>query len=164
HRPARAEAARDNAWCARFADVFARFGGQAPTNLREVYTSFVASDEMLGVLVRQRPSVVSFHFGLPPAATIEALRSTGAVLIATVLSLGAVAAQLGTAFIACTESSADAAFRAALASDAANHTTIVRAISGRPARCLANAFTRWAADVADADVPEYPLAYDLGKS
>src|SRR5581483_11798094 len=52
--------------------------------------------------------------------------------IGAALALGAVAAQLGTAFVACPESSADAAFRQALASDAAHHTRMTRAISGRP--------------------------------
>jgi nitronate monooxygenase len=204
--------------------------------LREIYTSFVADDATLTVLVRQRPAVVSFHFGLPPAAAINALKANGAVLLATVtslieaqqaadagvdvlvaqgyeagghrgafdpnapddqlgtlvlvsllvrrqalpviaaggimdgrgiaaaLSLGAVAAQMGTAFIACPESAADAGFRAALASEAAYHTTVTRVISGRPARCLANAFTRFGANIADSDVPDYPVAYDAGKS
>lgn len=84
--------------------------------------------------------------------------------IAAALALGASAVRLGTAFIACPESQADAGFRAALGSDAAAHTTITRVISGRPARCLANRFTRLGADVADACVPAYPLTYDLGKS
>jgi nitronate monooxygenase len=82
--------------------------------------------------------------------------------IAAALRLGASAAQLGTAFVACDESLADAGYRAALASDAAHHTVMTRAISGRPARCLANRFT--ALDHDDDDVPDYPIAYDLGKA
>ena len=70
----------------------------------------------------------------------------------------------GTAFIACDESQADKGFREALASDAAHHTVMTRAISGRPARCLANRFTALSADIPDSDVPAYPLAYDLGKA
>ena len=46
----------------------------------------------------------------------------------------------------------------------ANHTAMVRAISGRPARCLANRFTRLAQSVADAEIPDYPITYDLGKA
>jgi nitronate monooxygenase len=79
------------------------------------------------------------------------------------LDLGAVAAQMGTAFIACPESSADDAYRAALGSLAAQHTVMTRAISGRPARCLANAFTRWG-EGANPAPPAYPLAYDAGKA
>ena len=67
--------------------------------------------------------------------------------IAAALRLGASAAQLGTAFVACDESQADAGYRAALASDAAHHTVMTRAISGRPARSLANRFTALGIDV-----------------
>lgn len=84
--------------------------------------------------------------------------------IAAALALGASAAQLGTAFVACTESQADEGYRAALKSDAACHTVMTRVISGRPARCLANRFTHLGATVADARVPSYPIAYDIGKT
>ena len=84
--------------------------------------------------------------------------------IAAALRLGAAAAQLGTAFLGCGESLADAGYRAALFSDAAHHTTMTRAISGRPARCLANRFTLLGGGIAAADIPDYPTAYDLGKA
>ena len=87
--------------------------------------------------------------------------------IRTALGWGAAAAQMGTAFIACPESAADAAYRTALlsASGSANQggTVMTPAISGRPARCLANRFTAWAADQA-IEVPAYPTAYDAGKA
>ena len=236
HRPAGRDAAGELAWAVRLAGQFRRFGAEPPGSLVEVYTSFNVDDAMLAVLVRHRPAVVSFHFGLPPAGHVAALRSAGAVLVATATSLaearaaaaagvdvvvaqgyeagghrgvfdpdaaddrlgtlalvrllvcrqplpviaaggimdgagvaaacaaGAVAAQLGTAFIGCPESSADAAHVAAIRSDAAFHTTMTRVISGRPARCLPNEFTRWGQDVADADVPDYPVAYAAGKA
>jgi nitronate monooxygenase len=84
--------------------------------------------------------------------------------IAAALKLGAEAAQMGTAFIGCPESSADQGYRAALAGEAANHTTMTRAISGRPARCLANRFTKLSETISDAEVPSYPITYDLGKA
>jgi nitronate monooxygenase len=84
--------------------------------------------------------------------------------IAAALRLGASAAQLGTAFVACSESMADAGYRATLASDAAHHTVMTRAISGRPARCLANRFTAFGRDTSPRDIPDYPIAYDAGKS
>jgi nitronate monooxygenase len=61
--------------------------------------------------------------------------------VAAALALGAVPAQLGTAFVACPKSSADAGYRAALLGPPAEHTVMTAAISGRPARCLANRFT-----------------------
>jgi len=84
--------------------------------------------------------------------------------ISAALKVGAAAAQLGTAFVGCPESSADQGYRAALAGDAANHTMMTRAISGRPARCLANRFTKLAENIPDRDVPSYPITYDLGKA
>jgi nitronate monooxygenase len=84
--------------------------------------------------------------------------------IAAVLMLGATAAQLGTAFVACPESSADAGYRAALLGPPAEHTVITTAISGRPARCLANRFTALAKGVERDAIPNYPIAYDAGKA
>ena len=84
--------------------------------------------------------------------------------VAAALRLGASAAQLGTAFVPCDESQADAGYRAALKSDAAHHTVMTRAISGRPARSLANRFTALGRNVAARDVPDYPIAYDAGKA
>lgn len=84
--------------------------------------------------------------------------------IASVFALGAEAAQLGTAFIACPESSADAAHRNALTGTYGGRTVITSVISGRPARCLVNDFTRLATNLAGLQPPDYPLAYDAGKA
>jgi nitronate monooxygenase len=236
HQPARADATLQSRWLERLRAEFARFEAQPPTDLQELYRSFVDDDAMLAMLLAQKPRVVSFHFGVPPADRIRALRDAGVVLIgaattvaeglavaaagihavvaqgyeagghrggfnpdadddrlgtlaltrllvraldvpviaaggimdgsgiAAVMRLGAAAAQLGTAFIACPESAADAGYRAALVSDAANHTVMTRVISGRPARCLANRFTALGAHVVNRDVPVYPLAYHAGKA
>lgn len=80
------------------------------------------------------------------------------------LDLGAAGAQLGTAFVPCPETSADAAYRAALAGEAAHHTTLTRALSGRPARSLATRFTDFGADVPARAIPAYPVAYDAAKA
>lgn len=84
--------------------------------------------------------------------------------IAAMLTLGATAAQLGTAFVACPESSADVGYRAALLGPSAEHTVMTRAISGRPARCLANRFTAFGAGIEKGVVPDYPIAYDAAKA
>jgi nitronate monooxygenase len=236
HRPARADAGVEAQWLSFLRPHFEAFSAQPPPRLREIYRSFVADDAMLAALLAQRPRVVSFHFGVPPAQHIQALRDAGIVLLASVttlpearvaaaagvhalvaqgfeagghrgafdpdapdnclstavltrllvrefdvpviaaggimdgagiaaaLRLGASAAQLGTAFIGCQESDADAGYRQALASEAAHHTVMTRAISGRPARCLANAFTTLGASLAAPPIPSYPIAYDAAKS
>lgn len=233
HGAPRVDAARESAWLAALAPAFARYGAAPPEGLRTIYASFAEDDAMLALLVEARPRVVSFHFGLPDAARVRALKAAGCVLLATVtspaeaeraraagmdalvaqgweagghrgmfdpdacddrlgtmalvrllarggvpviaaggimdaagvraaLSLGAVAAQLGTAFVACPESAADEGYRAALMSEGAAHTVMTRAVSGRPARCLANRFTAFGERAADA--PDYPRAYDAGKA
>jgi nitronate monooxygenase len=57
------------------------------------------------------------------------------------MTLGAQAAQIGTAFLACTESGASDAHRAALFGESTQHTTLTRAFSGRLARGLRNRWT-----------------------
>ncbi|WP_046247191.1 NAD(P)H-dependent flavin oxidoreductase [Hymenobacter terrenus] len=58
--------------------------------------------------------------------------------VAAAFTLGADAAQIGTAFLACEESGALPAHKAALFSDAANHTVLTRAFTGRLGRGLRN--------------------------
>ncbi len=236
HAPAKADAAREAAWIARFRPELERLGAAPPPGLFEIYKSFLDDDAMLQVLIAERPKVVSFHFGVPSAERVRALRDAGIVLlgsatqleearrmvaagvhavvaqgyeagghrgvfdpdahddelsmmtltrllvrelpvpvvaaggimdgsgIGATLRLGASAAQLGTAFVTTAESLADEGYRAAMASDAAHHTVMTRVLSGRPARCLANRFTAYGADISPRDVPAYPIAYDLAKA
>jgi nitronate monooxygenase len=236
HEPARADPAVEVAWLEYLRPHFERFGATPPQGLKEIYRTFLEDEAMLAALLAARPRVVSFHFGLPSAEWINALREVGIVLlasatnltearaaekagvqaivaqgyeagghrgvfdpdaeddclgtlaltrilvrelrvpviaaggimdgagIAAVMRLGAQAAQLGTAFIGCPESAADAGFREALTSDAAHHTLMTRAISGRPARCLRNRFTALGAGASAQQVPSYPITYDAGKA
>ena len=60
--------------------------------------------------------------------------------IARAIALGAVAAQLGTAFLLCPEAGTPEAYRRAILSARAGTTVITRAFSGRPARGLRNTF------------------------
>lgn len=84
--------------------------------------------------------------------------------IGAALDLGAVAAQLGTAFVACPESAADEAYRSALTGPGGYHTTLTRIISGRPARSLATRFTALVDRLGDLQAPDYPIAYDAAKA
>lgn len=115
-------------------------------------------DDRLGTMALTR--LLAVHSGLPVIAAGGIMDGQG---IRAVLDLGAVAAQLGTAFIACPESSADQAYRDALAGPGANHTVMTRAISGRPARSVRNRFTEWGEQTRLAS-PGYPIAYDAGKA
>jgi nitronate monooxygenase len=118
-----------------------------------------APDGQLGTLALTRLLVRRLH--LPVIAAGGIMDGAG---IAAVLQLGAVAAQLGTAFVACPESSASAAYREALLAGDAAHTVMTSAISGRPARCLVNRFTALSATLSPFTPPEYPIAYDAAKA
>lgn len=117
-----------------------------------------APDDALGTMALTR--LLARDAGLPVIAAGGIMDGAG---IAAALSLGAVAAQLGTAFIACPESAADAAYRQALTGPGGAHTTLTSLISGRPARALANRFTALA-DAGGPAPPDYPRAYDAGKA
>ncbi|MCZ2496815.1 nitronate monooxygenase [Xylophilus sp. Kf1] len=237
HRPARVDPARSTGWLQALRPAFEALRLPLPDGLTEIYRSFVEDDEMLAMLLDLRPEVVSFHFGLPPAAVIARLKQAGVLLMGSATSLeealmleaagidaivaqgieagghrgmfdpqardeayptsvlvrllvarlrtpvvaagglmtgadiaaalrdGAAAAQLGTAFLATGESAADAHHRRLLLDpDSARHTVMTAAISGRPARCLANRFTAFGLTVDPARIADYPLAYDAGKA
>jgi len=236
HPPAIRDPERESAWLKRLEPHFAQYNAQPPLALHEIYTSFLADDAMLSMLIEERPPVVSFHFGLPSPTAIQALQNAGVFLLATAtnaaeakaihaagidaivaqgyeagghrgmfdlkikdeclgtlaltrllannspipiiaaggimdgagiaaaLALGASAAQLGTAFILCPESLADTGYRSALTNPSTPNTAMTSAISGRPARSLANKFTALGDVVDQSVIPAYPVAYDAGKS
>jgi len=119
-----------------------------------------APDAQLGVAALTRLLVEKQ--ALPVIAAGAIMDGAG---IAAALALGAEAAQLGTAFIACPESSADEYHRDALFGDAATMTEMTALISGRPARCLANSFTALKdAELKGVTMPDYPIVYDAGKA
>ncbi len=87
HRPAAKDGEREAAWLEALRPQFESVGADVPVSLREIYRSFVADEAMFATLLAARPRVVSFHFGLPPAAWIRAFRATGTVLLATATNL-----------------------------------------------------------------------------
>jgi nitronate monooxygenase len=86
HRPAQADAAREAAWLAWLAPYFAASDAAPPASLREIYGTIASDDAMLAVLLDTRPAVVSFHFGLPDAERIRALKDAGIILLGSATS------------------------------------------------------------------------------
>ena len=76
--------------------------------------------------------------------------------ITRILGMGAAAAALGTAFLACPESGAAAVYKQALLAARGDPTAITRAFSGRPARGIRNRFLAMAGEKEAAILP-YPL-------
>ncbi|MBS0393859.1 MAG: nitronate monooxygenase [Proteobacteria bacterium] len=116
---------------------------------------FTAGDPGEWLPVRELVRAVRAVTDLPVVAAGGLM--TGADIRA-VLSAGAEAAQLGTAFLATTESGASAAHRRYLMTERARGTVLTRGFSGRYARGIRNAFTD---RVAGADVLPFPLQNTL---
>jgi nitronate monooxygenase len=213
-----AERARD-----RIAPLYTAHGLGDPPEPAPDTTRF--DEAHLEAVLELRPGVVSFHFGLPEPAALEAIREAGMRVIASAttvaeavgleqqgvdaviaqgaeagghrgsflvsgdegpigtlalvpqivdavavpviatggiadgrglaaaLTLGAGAAQIGTAFLACPEAELHPAHRAAVLQTPAEATTITRAFTGRPARAVRN---RLSETLAGDDVLPYP--------
>ncbi|GDY31436.1 NAD(P)H-dependent flavin oxidoreductase [Gandjariella thermophila] len=90
--------------------------------------------ELYGVLALLRLAAADTNLPLIAAGGLVHGADVAAVLVA-----GAVAAQLGTAFLGCPEAGTQAAHREALR-DGTRTTALTRAFTGRPARGLANRF------------------------
>lgn len=235
HAPARRDPARESAWLQHLAPLFAEVGAPLPRALDEIYKTFLDDEAMFEVLLKLRPAVVSFHFGLPPAEQLKALREAGITTLATAtnvheatlieqagvdaivaqgieagghrgmfdpeatderlstavlvrllaqhtqlpviatggimdgagikaaLDLGAAAAQLGTAFILCPESAANASYRDNLKSQRAAVTRLTAVLSGRPARGMVNRLINFGDAAGSPRVAAYPVAYDAAK-
>jgi nitronate monooxygenase len=76
--------------------------------------------------------------------------------IAAALALGAAGAQMGTAFLACTDRGAPEAYRAAILAATEDATALTRAFSGRAARGIRNRFMTEMAP-HEVDLPPYPV-------
>ena len=76
--------------------------------------------------------------------------------VAAVLSMGAAAAQIGTAYLLCDETSTSPVHRAALKDPGAVHTALTNRFSGRPARAIVNRVMRELDPIGE--VSPFPLA------
>jgi nitronate monooxygenase len=76
------------------------------------------------------------------------------------LALGAIAVQVGTAYLLCPEATTSAVHRAALKSSAARHTAVTNVFTGRPARSIVNRFVKEVGPINPA-APAFPTAAPL---
>lgn len=127
-----------------------------------VVTGFEAGGHRASFLEAPENSLHGLVALLPRAAdrVTKPLVAAGGIAdgrgVAAALTLGASAVQIGTAFLACDESSIDAAYHAALFGPKGETTCLTRAFSGRLARAIPNRFTSAMADDA-ADIAPYPV-------
>ena len=122
----------------------AEAGGHRPSFLESAEDSLTGTFALVQLIAtRVRVPVIA-------AGGIADGRGVRAALV-----LGAQAAQIGTAFLACTESGTTDAHRAALFGPQAHHTTLTRAFTGRLARGLRNRWTQEFASRLD-ELPPFP--------
>jgi nitronate monooxygenase len=123
----------------------AEAGGHRPTFLGR------AEDALMGTFALTQ--LLSSRVKVPVIAAGGIADRRG---IAAALTLGASAAQLGTAFLACAESGAAPLHRQLLFSERAHATTLTRVFTGRLARGLVNRMTRELGPRL-AELPPFPI-------
>jgi nitronate monooxygenase len=77
--------------------------------------------------------------------------------VVAAMQWGAAAVQIGTSYLLCNEATTSAVHRAALKSEAAQHTALTNVFTGRPARGIVNRVMREVGAI-NAAAPEFPLA------
>ncbi|KVZ14942.1 NAD(P)H-dependent flavin oxidoreductase [Burkholderia ubonensis] len=137
------------AWQAAGADALSAQGAEAGGH-RGTFIG-AADDALIGTLALV-PQLVDAT-GLPVLAAGGIMDGRG---IAAALALGAQAAQLGTAFLACAESAIAADWKARLLASTDTSTQVTRAITGRHARGLRNALMARLGE-RPGDVAPYPV-------
>jgi nitronate monooxygenase len=121
-------------------------GGHRGMFLSEDVTTQVGTFALLPQIVREVKLPVIAAGGIADAAGVAAA-----------MKLGAVAVQVGTAYLLCPEVTTTPLHRAALKSEAARHTAMTNVFTGRPARGIVNRIIRELGAINDA-VPAFPLA------
>jgi nitronate monooxygenase len=123
----------------------AEAGGHRGTFHGPLEAGLVPTVELTAAIARAVPVPIVASGGIMDGADV-----------ARVLAAGAVAAGLGTAFLACPECGASPPYKQALLAARADTTTLTSAFSGRLARGLRNAFVELTAREQDA-VLEFPI-------
>lgn len=121
-------------------------GGHRGMFLTDDLTTQVGTMALVRRIVRTVRVPVVAAGGIADAAGVRAA-----------LALGAVAAQVGTAFLGCPEALTSPVHRAALAGPDAGHTVVTNLFTGRPARGIVNRIIRDLGPVRP-DAPVFPLA------
>ncbi len=87
HQPEPRQPEREQQWLDFLRPYFEAFGAPVPEQLMTPYLSLEEDQEKQKVLLETRPSVVSFHFGLPDAGFLQALQQGGSQTLACVTTV-----------------------------------------------------------------------------
>jgi nitronate monooxygenase len=117
------------------------------------------SDDVIGDVARQ-PGTFALVPQVVDAVKVPVIAAGGIADgrgVAAAFMLGASAAQVGTAYLACPEAKTSAVHRAALRTAGDDQTTLTNIFTGRPARGIVNKAMR-EIGALDRDAPAFPLA------
>ncbi|WP_353225105.1 nitronate monooxygenase [Salinisphaera sp. C84B14] len=84
HRPAACLEQTRQEWISKLSEHFRNNNAAPPTSLTEGYSPFDQDPDVLRMLLRRKPAIVSFHFGLPDQSAIDAIQSYGGKVITCV--------------------------------------------------------------------------------
>ncbi|AYA04508.1 nitronate monooxygenase [Acinetobacter sp. WCHAc010034] len=87
HQSAALDSQTAQQWIQHLQPQFAKYGATPPEQLRCIYPSFLDNDDFLNVLLETRPKAVSFHFGIPHAHQIQALKNAGIITLVSATHL-----------------------------------------------------------------------------
>ncbi len=74
-------------WLQYLKPLFAELGANAPKKIAAPYGTFDDEPETLAALLDCNAAIVSFHFGLPAQASVQALRDNGTFVLASATSI-----------------------------------------------------------------------------
>lgn len=74
-------------WIDYLSPHFEKFDAQPPQQLNCIYPSFLDSDDYLDIVLQTQPNAVSFHFGIPKAHQISALKQAGIITMVSATNL-----------------------------------------------------------------------------
>ena len=74
-------------WIAQFKPQFEQYAMSPPQQLACIYPSFKDNDDFLNLILETKPKAVSFHFGIPHAHQIQALKDAGIITMVSATNL-----------------------------------------------------------------------------
>lgn len=74
-------------WLKQFKPLFKKYAAKVPQQLNCIYPSFKDHDEYLNLVLETQPKAVSFHFGIPHAHQIQALKNAGIITMVSATNL-----------------------------------------------------------------------------
>jgi nitronate monooxygenase len=74
-------------WIEYLSPQFEKYDATPPTELKCIYPSFLDNDDFLNLVLETKPKAVSFHFGIPHAEQIQALKAAGIITMVSATNL-----------------------------------------------------------------------------